>query len=106
MYRKVLVRDDCAYRIHGRIGNARYFSLDFRPSSHNETVTPDDLDPDSEGRFEIHVGGREHGLWWPMQPGTHAIVTREFFDNWTEARKAQLEDRPYRRARSGRPRRL
>jgi hypothetical protein len=90
VYRKVLVRDDCAYRIHGRIGNARYFSLDFRPSSHNETVTPADLDPDPEGRFEIYVGGREQGLWWPMQPGTHAIVTREFFGNWTEARKARL----------------
>ncbi|MGO8863436.1 MAG: DUF1214 domain-containing protein [Acidimicrobiales bacterium] len=90
VYRKVLVRDDCAYLIGGRMGNARYFSLDFRPSSHNETVTPADLNPDPEGRFEMYVGGREQGRWWPMQAGTHAIVTREFFDNWSGARKAQL----------------
>ena len=103
VYRKVLVRDDCAYLIRGRMGNARYFSLDFRPTSHNETVTPADLHPDQEGRFEIYVGGRERGRWWPMHAGTHAIVTREFFDNWAGARKAQLRidridgpDRPHR----------
>jgi hypothetical protein len=90
VYRKVLVRDDCAYRVRGQLGNARYFSLDFRPSSHNETVTPEDLAPDPEGRFEMYVGGREQGLWWPMQPDTHAIVTREFFGDWREARKARL----------------
>jgi hypothetical protein len=90
VYRKVLVRDDCAYRIRGEMGNARYFSLDFRPSSHNETVTPEDLAADPEGRFEIYVGGREQGRWWPMQPGTHAVVTREFFGDWKEARKTRL----------------
>jgi hypothetical protein len=90
VYRKVLVRDDCAYHIRGQMGNARYFSLDFRPSSHNETVTPEDLAPDPEGQFEMYVGGREQGLWWPMRPGTHAIVTREFFGDWKEARKARL----------------
>ncbi len=103
VYRKVLVRDDCAYVIRGRIGNARYFSLDFRPTSHNETVTPAELNLDAEGRFEMYVGGREQGRWWPMHAGTHAIVTREFFDNWAGARKAQLRidrvdgpDRPHR----------
>jgi hypothetical protein len=90
VYRKVLVRDDCGYRIRGQMGNARYFSLDFRPSSHNETVTPEDVAPDPEGRFEMYVGGQEQGRWWPMQPDTHAIVTREFFGEWTDARKARL----------------
>ena len=105
VYRKVLVRDDCAYLIRGRMGNARYFSLDFRPTSHNETVTPADLNPDQEGRFEMYVGGGEQGRWWPMQAGTHAIVDAGVLRQLGRSSQGPTQNRPYRRAGSAKSRR-
>src|SRR5438105_1223557 len=32
VYRRAMLRDDRSYRIYGRLGNAKYFSIDFRQS--------------------------------------------------------------------------
>jgi hypothetical protein len=90
VYRRALVRDDRSYRVHGRIGNARYFSLDFRPGSRNGPIMRENLPVDEEDRFEVYVGGAERDHWWPLPAGTNALVTREFFDDWSKARRALL----------------
>jgi hypothetical protein len=91
VYRRAMVRADRAYRVHGRLGNAKYLSLDFRLSSPACTITRDELEVDDDGRFEIFLGGapRETG-WWPLLDGTTGLVVREFFDDWLAARRSLL----------------
>ena len=91
VYRRAMVRDDRAYRVHGRIGNAWYLSMDFRQSSPARTITREELANDAEGNFEIFIGGPERAKdWWPMHPGTTGILVREFFDDWLSAEKSRL----------------
>lgn len=91
LYRRAMVRDDRSYRVHGRLGNARYFSIDFRQSVPACTITRDELDVADDGGFEIFVGGerRDQG-WWPLHEGTSGLVVREFFDDWQAARRSVL----------------
>ena len=91
VYRRAMVRDDRAYRVYGRIGNARYLSMDFRQSSPARTITRDELPNDADGNFEVFVGGPEREEnWWPMHPGTTGILVRELFDDWLSAEKSRL----------------
>ncbi len=91
VYRRAMVREDRAYRVHGRIGNARYLSMDFRQSSPARTITGDELPTDPDGNFEIFLGGPEReGCWWSMPPGATGILVREFFDDWLAAGKSRL----------------
>jgi hypothetical protein len=91
VYRRAMVRDDRAYRVHGRIGNARYLSIDFRQSSPARTITRDELPKDADGNFEVFIGGPEREKhWWPMHPGTTGLLVREFFDDWLSAQKSRL----------------
>jgi hypothetical protein len=91
VYRRAMVRDDLAYRMHGRLGNAHYLSLEFRQSSPLCSISRDELLCDPDGNFEIFIGGpkRDKG-WWPMAPGTTGILVREFFDDWLSANKSRL----------------
>jgi hypothetical protein len=91
VYRRAMVRDDRAYRVHGTLGNASYFSIDFRQSTPATTIMREDLDLDDDGNFEIFLGGepRNH-QWWPLHPGTAGLVTREFFEDWLGARRSRL----------------
>jgi len=91
VYRRAMVRDDRAYRVHGTLGNASYLSMDFRQSTPATTILREDLDLDADGNFEIFLGGKPHGnQWWPLHPGTAGLVTREFFEDWLGARRSQL----------------
>jgi hypothetical protein len=91
VYRRAMVRDDRSYRVHGRLGNANYFSMDFRQSAPACTILRGDLDVDADGNFEIFVGGEPRDeRWWPCNPGTTGLVTREFFADWLGARRSHL----------------
>ncbi len=91
VYRRVMLRDDLTYRVHGRLGNAKYLSMDLRQSRPSCTITPDQLDLDNEGRFEFHLGGaKRKDRWWPLNPGTNGLVAREFFDDWQEGVRSHL----------------
>jgi hypothetical protein len=91
VYRRAMVRDDRAYRVHGTLGNVNYFSMDFRQSTPATTILREDLDLDEEGNFEIFLGGEPHdNQWWPLHPGTTGLVTRELFDDWLGARRSHL----------------
>jgi hypothetical protein len=91
VYRRAMVRDDRSYRVHGRLGNAKYLSIDFRQSSPPCTITRDELDVGPNGSFEIFLGGaaREES-WWPLSNGTTGVVVREFFDDWLAAQRSLL----------------
>jgi hypothetical protein len=91
VYRRVMLRDDRTYRIYGRLGNAKYLSMDLRQSKPACTITPDQLELDDDRGFEFLLGGptRER-QWWPLQPGTNGLVVREFFDDWPGAQRSRL----------------
>jgi hypothetical protein len=91
VYRRAMVRDDCAYRVWGRLGNASYFSMDFRQSRPAITAVTSDLELDDDRNFEIYIGGKSRDRqWWPLQPGTTGLTTREFFDDWLLAERSRL----------------
>ena len=91
VYRRAVLRDDLAYRVYGRIGNADYLSMDLRQSSPQVTITPDQLALDAEGNFELFLGGAPRDeQWWPLHPGTVGIVVREFFGDWIAAQRSHL----------------
>jgi hypothetical protein len=91
VYRRAMVRDDRAYRVWGRVGNASYFSMDFRQSNPMVTLMRPDLDLDADGNFEFFIGGEPRDRqWWPMTAGTSGLTTREFFDDWSGAERSRL----------------
>jgi hypothetical protein len=91
VYRRAMVREDRSYRVHGRLGNAKYFSIDFRQSVPACTIMRHELDVDEHGNFEIFLGGAPRDAnWWPLGNGTSGILIREFFDDWIAARRSQL----------------
>ena len=91
VYRRAMVRDDCSYRVWGQLGNASYFSMDFRQSNPAVTLPRSEFDVDSEGNFEFFIGGdARDGPWLPLHPGTTGITAREFFDDWKAAKRSRL----------------
>ncbi len=84
-----------SYRIHGRLGNARYFTFDIGGAAYDSDVgygvEVDELDADVDGSFELHLGGPERpSRWFPLPAGSLAVTTREFFDDWSAAQRAVL----------------
>ena len=91
VYRRAMIRDDHSYRVWGHLGNASYFSMDFRQSNPMVTIVPDDLELDANGDFEIFIGGEPRDRqWWALNPGTSGLTTREFFDDWIAAERSRL----------------
>jgi hypothetical protein len=91
VYRRAMVRDDLTYRVWGRVGNAKYFSMDFRESNPMVTLMRPELDLDDDGNFAFFLGGEPRDrCWFPMHPGTSGITTREFFDDWIGAERSRL----------------
>lgn len=91
VYRRAMVRDDHSYRVHGRLGNAKYLSIDFRQSYPPYTILAEEIETDGEGNFEIFLGGERRAKnWWSLTQGTNGVLVREFFDDWLAARKSLL----------------
>ena len=95
IYRRAYISPDRSYRVHGRLGNAKYFTFDFVGASYDRNVgygvDVDELQTDSEGNFEFFLGGPERpDRWYPTKPFIQAIATREFFDDWAGAKRAVL----------------
>ena len=91
VYRRAMVRDDRSYRVHGRLGNAEYLSIDLRQGAEACTITRDELDESEDGSFEVFFGGspREQH-WWPLPNGTTGLVVRELFGDWLGAQRSLL----------------
>ena len=91
VYRRAMIRDDRAYRVWGTLGNASYFSMDFRQSNPASTILPHDLELDPDGNFDIVIGGEPRDRqWWPLHAGTTGLTTREFYDDWIGAQRSRL----------------
>ena len=91
VYRRAMIRDDRAYRVWGTLGNASYFSIDFRQSNPASTILPHDLELDPDGNFDIVIGGEPRDRqWWPLHAGTTGLTTREFYDDWIGAQRSRL----------------
>ena len=95
VYRRAYVSPDRSYRVHGRLGNAKYFTFDFVGASYDRNVgyglDGDELEADGDGHFEFFLGGPEQPQrWYPMKPFVQAVSTREFFDDWGSAERAVL----------------
>lgn len=87
VYRRAYVSADHGYRIHGRLGNAKYVTFDLG----GDGIEVDELDVDGEGRFELWLGGPERPeRWFPLPAGALTVTTREFFDDWAAARRSVL----------------
>ena len=91
VYRRVAVRHDLAYRVHGRLGNADYFALDFRTTGPPFTILRDDIVAAEDGTFEVFLGGAPQvRSWWPLTEGTTGLLVREFFADWPAAETSHL----------------
>ena len=82
-----------AYRIRGQRGTVRY--LGFQVMSGIESsanVVADDLDIDSDGRFELVLSHDEHpGNWMPVSERASSFVVRQFFYDWDTEVPARLD---------------
>lgn len=91
VYRKASIRDDRAYRISGRLGNAEYLTLDLRTGGASFALGRDEIDTDADGSFEVFLGGEPRARnWWAMPEGTSGVLTREFFGDWCAAERSLL----------------
>jgi hypothetical protein len=91
VYRRSWVSDEHAYRVHGRLGNADYFFLEFRRASPPAGIRRDEIAAAADGTFELFVGGPERDANWVALPeGTVGITVREFFGDWIGARRSHL----------------
>jgi hypothetical protein len=91
VYRRTAIRADLAYRVWGRLGNADYFTLDFRTTGPPFTILRDDIETGDDGSFEAFLGGERREVnWWPLTDGTTGLLVREFFTDWLAAEKSQL----------------
>jgi hypothetical protein len=91
VYRRSMVRDDRSYRVHGRLGNAEYLSIDLRQAAEACTIARHELAASADGSFELFLGGSprdEH--WWPLPDGTTGFVVRELFGDWLRAQRSLL----------------
>ncbi|HEY6532318.1 MAG TPA: DUF1214 domain-containing protein [Acidimicrobiales bacterium] len=91
VYRRTWISEDLAYRVHGQLGNADCFLLEFRRSKPSVLFNREDLGAAPDGTFELFVGGPERDSnWTPMPSGAVGLSVREFFNDWMGARRSRL----------------
>ena len=95
VYRRAYVSADRTYRLHGRIGNAKYVTFDVGGAAYDSDVAfgieVDELDADGDGDFDVQLGGTERPEhWFPLPAGSLVVTSREFFDDWSAARRSVL----------------
>jgi hypothetical protein len=91
VYRRTWIGEDLAYRVHGQLGNADCLLLEFRRSKPSVLLNREDIGAAADGTFELQLGGAardEH--WMPIPAGTVGLSMREFFGDWTAARRSRL----------------
>jgi hypothetical protein len=91
-YTGAAIRGDATYLVRGRRNSVRYLGFQVMGGMENTgNVVADDLDMDSEGRFELVLSATEHpGNWMPLAENSSSLVVRQFFYDWTEETAAEL----------------
>lgn len=92
-YRTTAIRGDLNYRITGNVGTVRYLSFQINEGMANHgNIRNDQLDCDADGNFELWIGPDEHtGNWLATPVGTDTIISRQFFADWDNERRAEFE---------------
>lgn len=103
-YRQAWISGQYTYRITGKRGTARWLNITVQgprpetipgtdwPSLHEPfgdipecNILGSQIDTDSEGHFELFIGGEARGKnWLPTTPGSRKLFIREAFDGWGE----------------------
>ena len=102
MYTNIPLRGDAVYELRGRRGTvhwlnfqatAGWFGTD-TPMRVVSEVSGHELDVAADGSFTLVLGGEERdGNWLPLAPEASALTVRQFFYDWDEEQRAELEIR-------------
>jgi len=91
VYRRAWIREDLAYRVHGKLGNADCLLLEFRRAKPSAVFNREDLAAEPDGTFELYLGGPERTANWRRMPsGAVGLSIREYFGDWLRARRSRL----------------
>jgi hypothetical protein len=90
IYHDAPIRPDRAYRMTGRIDGAIYFSLTIEADAADGSLAPRTagvlndtrIDVDTDGRFEVFLGGepRERN-WLALDAGASRVTTRHYYED-------------------------
>jgi hypothetical protein len=91
VYRRAWISEDLPYRLHGQLGNADCLLVEFRRSKPSVLLNREDLAPAPDGTFDLLLGGPEQPAgWMAVPPGSVGLSVREFFGDWSTARRSRL----------------
>ena len=92
-YLTTAIRGDLTYRVTGNIGTVRYLSFQANTGMANHgNIRNDELTCDPDGNFELWISPDEHpGNWLQTPPEADILITRQFFCDWDNERRASLE---------------
>jgi hypothetical protein len=96
------IRADRSYLIRGRRGSVWAFLLEIKEGymqlgdpRNFATLHSDDLRVDSDGSFEIALGGeRRPGNWVELHPDATQVLIRQYFLDWEREEPAHFEIHP------------
>ena len=91
-YLGAALQDDASYRLSGTLGSAKLTAVqvvtDYPQYRAHASLSGRDLQADSAGRFEVHLGRTPsegwNGPWLPLPEGANRLVVREYFGDWSQ----------------------
>lgn len=101
LYLYAAVRGDATYRIWGNRGSANHIDIQVNYGHFAQgdiaswgTVSycnGFDLQLESDGSFELALGGEQRGAnWLPLAPNAEFVLVRQYFNDWERERPADL----------------
>ena len=91
-YAHAHIRGDLAYRIWGQRGTVETFLVEIKEGfmqlgdvRNFATLVAPELETESDGSFELFLGGERRGKnWLPLDPDARQVLIRQYFCNWDE----------------------
>ena len=102
LYVYAAVRGDATYRIEGWRGTANHIDIQVNAGHYAmgevaswktiSSMSGFDLETDSEGKFELILGGDRgpHANWLALRDDAGFVLIRQYFNDWDEERPANL----------------
>ncbi|MCH2173951.1 DUF1214 domain-containing protein [Myxococcota bacterium] len=93
LYCQAPVRAGAVYRVRGQRGSVHFMGLQLigRMAALSD-LDADQLEVDSQGRFELIVGGEQRpGNWLALPEGASTLIVRQFFYDWDSEIPATFE---------------
>jgi hypothetical protein len=101
-YTNVPLRGDAVYEVAGTLGTVHWINFQVTagwfgtqtPMRVVSEVSGNELEADADGRFRLILGGpKQDGNWLPLADDASALTIRQFFYDWDEERRAEVEIR-------------